>query len=163
MTGPGTPDPSVRELLGRYAEVIDALRDRGVVRSSNNPVADFTEHLVCLGLGLTRAPNSRAGHDATDGDGRRYQIKGRRITPHNPSTELSAIRRLDSRPFDFLVAVVYRPDFTVDYAAQIPIDVVADRARFFAHTNAHRFLFTRGVLEEPTVVDITSRLQGLPV
>lgn len=153
----------VRQLLAQYADIVEALRRRGVTRSSNNPVADYTEHLVCLGLGLERAPNSRAGHDATDAEGQRYQIKGRRLTPQNPSTELSAIRRLDTMPFHFLVAVVFRPDFSVDYAAQIPVAVVAARARFTAHTNSHRFQMRRSDLDEPLVLDITSRIACLPV
>jgi hypothetical protein len=34
------------ELLLAYARLMEELRSRGIVRSSNNPVADFTEFLV---------------------------------------------------------------------------------------------------------------------
>lgn len=156
-TGPLEPLP-LPDLLKLYCSVLDELRRRGITRSSNNPVADYTEHLVAQSLGLTRTGNSASGHDAVDGDGRRYQIKGRRLTPQNPSTQLSAIRNLASKPFDFLIAVVYRSDFTVDYAAQVPYEAVVHLATYVAHTNSHRFLMKRSFLNHPGVVDITSRL-----
>ena len=149
---------SVPELLRLYTEVLDELRRRGVTRSTNNPAADYTEHLVSTKLGLTLAANSASGFDAVDADGRRYQIKGRRLTPQNKSTELSAIRNLPERPFDFLIAVVYRSDFTVDYAGQVPHAVVLQLAAYSKHTNAYRFLMRRSVLEDGRVTDVTSRL-----
>lgn len=149
---------SIPELLKLYADVLEELRSRGVTRSTNNPAADYTEYLVSTRLGLTLAGNSSSGYDAVDSEGRRYQIKGRRVTPQNPSTELSALRKLDTRPFDSLVAVVYRPDFTVDYAAQVPHAVVAELASFSQHTNAHRFHMRRSVLADERVTDLTPRL-----
>lgn len=107
---------SVPGLLRLYTKILDELRHRGVTRSTNNPAADYTEHLVSTKLGLTLAGSSVSGFDALDANGRRYQIKGRRLTRQNKSTELSAIRNLPDHPFDFLIAVIYRQDFTVDYA-----------------------------------------------
>ncbi len=148
----------VGELLRLYTEVLDELRRRGVTRSTNNPVGDYTEYLVSTRLGLTLGSNSVAGFDAVDADGRRYQIKGRRLTPQHPSTELGAIRNLPDRPFDFLIAVVYRPDFRIDYAAQVPYEVVVELATFVQHTNAYRFLMRRNILADARVTDVTSRL-----
>jgi hypothetical protein len=37
---------STRELLSLFARILEELRRRKVVRSSNNPVADYTEWLV---------------------------------------------------------------------------------------------------------------------
>lgn len=149
---------TVDGLLKLYAAIVEELRQRGVTRSFNNPVADYTEHLVARALSLTLTGNSSSGHDAVDAEGRRYQIKGRRVTPQNPSTELSAIRNLPQRPFDFLVAAVYRADFSVDYAAVVPYEVVVELAKYVKHTNAYRFLMKRTVLDDPRVTDVTSRL-----
>lgn len=149
---------SISELLRLYTEVLDELRHRGIIRSTNNPAADYTEHLVSTKLGLTLAGNSAAGFDAVDSAGSRYQIKGRRLTPQNRSTELSAIRNLPDHPFDFLIAVVYRHDFTIDYAAQVPHEVVCELATYSKHTNAYRFLMRRRILKDPRVKDITARL-----
>ena len=148
----------VADLLRLYGEVLEELRRQGVIRSTNNPVADYTEYLVSIKLGLTLQGNSVSGFDAKDSDGHRYQIKGRRLTPQNRNTELSAIRNLPNHPFDHLIAVVYRQDFTIDYAAQVPYDVVVELAKYSKHTNAHRFHVRRNVLEDSRVTDVTSRL-----
>src|SRR5437870_1288193 len=108
-------EASIRDLLGLYCNVLEELRARGVVRSTNNPVADYTEHVVATALGLTLTRRSASGYDAIDAAGKQYQIKGRRLTPQNSSTQLSAIRNLPARPFDVLAAVMYRADFGVDY------------------------------------------------
>ena len=149
---------STGDLLRFYCDVLNELRRRGVIRSTNNPVADYTEHLVADALGLTRTDSSASGHDAVDADRKRYQIKGRRLTPQNPSTQLSAIRDLPARPFDYLAAVIYHPDFTIDYAALIPFEVVAERSQYQEHTNSYRFFMKRKVLDDPRVNDITGRL-----
>lgn len=146
------------QLLLAYVAVMDELRARGITRSSNNPVADYAEGLIAKSLGLQLAGRSAAGYDAVDSAGVKYQIKARRITPANPSTQLSHIRRLEARPFDLLAAVIFAADFSVQYAALMPPEVVLERARFSAHANAHIFLFKRDVLADPRVTDITSRL-----
>lgn len=147
-----------KQLLGAYCSLMTELRDRGIVRSSNNPVADYTETLVSRALGLSLEPQSKAGYDARGADGTRYQIKGRRLTAHNKSTQLSALRNLAQRPFDTLAAVAYSQDLSVLYGALIPIEVVVELSRFSAHSNSYIFMFRRNVLEDSRVTDITSAL-----
>lgn len=99
---------TVRELLAAYGDITQELRRREVVRSSNNPVADYCECLVVRALGLKRLDRSNKGCDAiNESDNTRYEIKGRRITKSNPSTQLSVIRDLDSRHFDYLAGVLF--------------------------------------------------------
>lgn len=154
------------ELLRTYASLMEELRSRGIVRSSNNPVADFTEFLVARALGLTLEGKSAAGHDAIDTSGVRYQIKGRRPTEHNRSVQLGIMRNLSSRPFDVLAAVIYSPTFSVSYGGLIPIEVVSEFGHYSKHSNGQIFHFRRSVLNDPRVTDITSRLsvaqQGAP-
>ena len=120
---------SVRELFSVYASVMDQLRQRGVVQSSNNPVADYCESLVARTLKLKRLRRSNKGCDAiSESDGKKYEIKGRRITKRNPSTQLSVIRDLDSCHFDYLVGVLFDGNFGVTHAYCIPYDVVKDAA-----------------------------------
>jgi hypothetical protein len=145
-----------KQLLGAYCSLMSALRDRGIVRSSNNPVADYTETLVSRALGLSLESQSQAGYDARGADGTRYQIKGRRLTSHNKSTQLSALRNLGLRPFDTLAAVAYSQDLSVLYGALIPIEL----SRFSIHSNSHIFMFRRNVLEDSRVTDITAALSA---
>jgi hypothetical protein len=149
-----------KQLLAAYCSLMAELRERGVVRSSNNPIADYTENLVSRSLGLALEGLSKAGYDALGSDGIRYQIKGRRLTPHNKSTQLGTIRNLGLRPFDVLAAVVYSADLSVLYGALIPVDVVAELSRFSKHSNGHIFTFRRSVLDDVRVEDITPSLSS---
>lgn len=147
------------ELLALHCQVMGLLRERGVVRSSNNPVADYTESLVATALGASLVTASQAGYDAIGPDSTRIQVKGRRLTPKNGRTQLSAIRNLASKPFDFLAAVVYNEDLQVRYGALIPLAVVQELARYTAHTNSHILLVPPSILTRPGVTDITTRLR----
>jgi len=145
----------VRDLLLTHAALIEELRNRNVIRSSNNPVADYTEWLVANTLNLSLKGNSSAGFDALDGVGNRIQIKGRRLTSHNKSAQLSSIRNLSSKPFDYLVGVIYNEDFSIDYVAKIPHEVVVEKSKYRAHTNSNILDLRRTVLEDERVEDLT--------
>lgn len=154
---------SVPDLLLLYVRVLDRLRELEVIRSANNPVSDYSELLVSRAFGLELAPKSVAGYDATAPDGTRYQVKGRRPTPANPSRQLSFIRGLgspDVDPFDLLVGVLFLPDFTVLRAAQIPVAVVREHATWIAHVNGWRFILRDSVWALPGVVDVTEEIRA---
>lgn len=150
---------SNRQLLELHCSLMAKLRERGVVRSSNNPIADYTESLVAKALGASLAVGSTAGFDAVTPEGTRIQIKGRRLTPENGSTQLSAIRNLAGKPFDVLAAVMFDKDLNVMYAALLPLSVVQDHGRYRAHTNAHTLHFRPALLGLPGVRDITAELR----
>lgn len=146
------------QLLRLQADVTDELKGRGILRTRNNPVADYTEWLVSKALNLRLQASSTAGFDAVDSHDVRYEIKGRRVTPENKSTQLSAIRSLDEKKFDVLVGVIFKRDFTVRYAAKIPHAVVQELATYRKHTNAYVLILRPSVLEVEGVEDITSHL-----
>lgn len=155
---PRWSDLTDKELLSSYCSIMATLKERGIIRSANNPVADYTESLVSSALGLSLEGQSQSGFDATDSSGRRYQIKGRRLTAHNTSPQLSAIRNLDKKPFYFLAAVAYDASLSVLYAALVPVDLVAELSRFSRHSNSHVLIFRRNILDNPHVTDITQLL-----
>jgi len=128
------------ELLGLHAQIGEELRARGIARSSNNPTGDPAEYLFCKAFGWRRAGKSNANVDAIGEDGTRYQIKGRRITRHSRSRQLSAIRDLAGAHFDFLAGVLFSEDYGILRAAIIPHAVAEHRASFVERTNSHRFL-----------------------
>jgi hypothetical protein len=114
-----------KQLLQITGEVIDELTSRGIARTGNNPLADYSEWLVATRFGWTLAEPSVQGYDATDpATGTRYEIKCRRITPRNPSRQLSAIRAIDGQHFDFLIAIIYNGQFDVERVMKIPREVV---------------------------------------
>lgn len=155
----GMEQLSSRQLLDLHCDVMDELRRRGIVRSSNNPVADYTEALFARAMNASLSTNSQAGFDALGADGTRYQIKGRRLTAGNRRMQLSAIRNLDGSPFDQLAAVIYDHRLCVQHAALIPIEVVRRVSKYSEYTNSHALHYRRQLLEEAGVVDITAQLK----
>lgn len=155
-----TKDRSTLELLRAYGAILDELRRRDVVRSTNSPISDYAELLFCRAFGWTRQGNSAFGYDAIDADGRRYQIKARRLTESAGSRQLSAIRNLSDDPFDELAAVLFAGDFSIHRAALIPIAMVKTRARPSSHTNSHVFHLRDEVWALPDVVDVTDKLRA---
>lgn len=156
---PNSPETeSTQSLLRHYAEIIEILRARKIVRSSNNPVADYAETLASRALGLQLVGKSTAGHDAVDGAGIRYQIKSRRPTAHNKSRQLSFIRKLEAKPFDRLIGILFNPDFTVLRACCAPVALVQVRSSFVASVNGYRFWLHDDVWDQPGVSDITDRI-----
>jgi len=146
------------ELLVLFSSVLDELRRRGTIRSTNNPVADYAESLVARALSLKLAPKSSTGYDAIDALGRRYEIKGRRPTKQNRSTQLSAIRGLDLEHFSFLAGVLFAEDFSVHRACLIPYKIVKEIAVYRPHVNAWILHLRDSIWSIPDVQDITDLL-----
>lgn len=145
---------TVEELLRLQASATNGLKARGIVRTQNNPLGDYTEWLVSRALGLELQANSKAGYDGISKDGVRVQIKGRRVTPKNNSRQLSAIRKYDEKDFDALAAVIYDEDFNVIEALLIPHEVVGEYASYREHVNAHILILKGSILSDPRVQSI---------
>ena len=111
---------TISELLQAHGAVLDELKRRGVLRSKNNPTGDYAEWLAATRLGLKLETNSAKGFDATDPQGLRYQIRGRRVTPDNPSPQLGVIKSLGEMSFNFLLAVIFDADWRGLRAASTP-------------------------------------------
>lgn len=148
------------ELLKMHASIMEELRHRNVLRSANNPTGDLAEYLFCTAFGWDQAANSVKGYDATDGDGTRYQIKGRRIHQRNKSRQLSAIRDLDG--FDLLAVVLFDDDYRIARAALVPAATVKEKSVYVQHTNSNRFLARESIWEVAGVIDVTDRLRAVP-
>lgn len=152
-------DWPTNELLALHGRVLDQLLGRGVLRTANNPVGDYAEWLVAAALDLTLVRNSSAHYDATDQSGRRFQIKGRRITGVKASRQLSVIRNLDSDPFDYLAGVLFHSDLTLFRACLVPVDVVRARASYRPYVNGWCFFLNDDVWTAKGVEDLTERLR----
>jgi hypothetical protein len=147
------------KLLQDFGGILVELRRRGICRSENIPTGDLAEYLACKALGLTIAAKSAKGFDALDSAGARYQIKGRRITPWNPSMQLSAVRDLPSGPFDFLIAVLFDQEFRLTGAYRFSLDVCQGSARFVERTNSYTLFANNSLIAHPSTLDLTSVFQ----
>lgn len=149
----------VMDLLALHAGIIEELRKRKIVRTVNNPVADYAELLACRALALSPAANSEKGYDAKDKDGRRYQIKARRIATGSKPTRFGVIRKLEEDNFDFLLAIVFAHDFKVKKAGLLPPSAVKERAFFQSHVNGWILGLCDTLWCHPAVEDVTLQLQ----
>jgi hypothetical protein len=147
-----------KELFRLYGEILIELRDRSIIRSTNNPIADYGELLFEKALDLTRTSKSTKGHDAVSANGVKYEVKARRITAQNGSRQLSALRALDKAHFDFLAGILFREDFSVWKGCLVPRTVVDKHSTYREHTNAWIFHLEDGVWSYPGVVDVTDKL-----
>jgi hypothetical protein len=147
-------DLTDKELLQLQASATNELKARGVVRTQNNPLGDYTEWLVAKALDLDLQANSKAGYDGVSKDGVRIQIKGRRLTPANKSRQLSAIRKYAEQDFDALAAVIYDENFNIIEALLIPHEVVGEYASYRAHVNAHILILKGPIFSDPRVQSI---------
>lgn len=146
------------ELLGYFASILDELKQRGVVRTRNNPVADYAEWLVAKSLNLTLEPNSKACYDATNDKNVRFQIKCRRFDPTNTSRQLGVIRNLDGNGFDYLIGILFEKDFKVKEAYKISHHIIKKYSRFSKHQNGYLLKLHGKLLMDPEVEDITEIL-----
>lgn len=149
----------IPELLALHSAVLDELRTRNVVRSSNNPTGDYAEWLVSTRLGLELVPNSSRGYDAKDRRGRRYQIKGRRAAATMKAPLLGTIRNYAAGDFDFLVAVIFEQNWDVRCAAKIAHADLEEFLDFREHVNGHNMRFAPSVFTDRRVKNITQALR----
>lgn len=145
-----------KKLLQLYGTLMEELRKRKLVRSSNNPVSDYAEKIVCEKLKLSLTGKSSKGYDAIDENtGIKYQIKARRLTSHNRSRQLGVIRNLDQKLFDYLIAVIFNESFEPVEIWEIPLETIPKYARYSEHQNGHILVLTGKVLEDKTVTLIS--------
>ena len=148
------------EVLRLYTQVMRELRTRDVIQSSNNPAADVAENIAASAFGLALESNSKKGFDGTDADGVRYQVKGRRLTPENRSTEVSVVRNLDDHQFDFFVAIYFNEDFSIHEVVRLTHAAYARHATYSAHSNGHRFTMKQAVRNDPDFEDVTQMVRA---
>lgn len=156
MSNVAITDLSDRDVLILWTNAMTELRRRGILRSDNTPTGDYAEWIVSRALGLTLQGNSSAGYDAISSDGIRYQIKARRLSNARTQRQLSAIRNLDNDPFDYLIIVLFSPEFDVMECWQVPIEVVREHAIYIAHVNGHRLNARGALLADARTIRLTA-------
>lgn len=140
------------KLLQEYSFIMSKLRNAGVLRSGNNPVADYAEYLVAKKLGLKLTPNSNKSFDAIDSKTKiKYQIKSRRNTGFSNSRQLGVIRSLD---FDFIIAVIFKENFEVSEVYKIPKKIVQKYAKFSKHQNGFILILFGAILKDKNLKKI---------
>lgn len=146
-----------KRTLKQYSQIMRELRKRKIVRSRNNPVADYAEKIVADKLKFKLASKSCKGYDAVDQNDIRYQIKGRQLLELKSSRQLGVIRNLDGNYFDYLIAIIFDSEFYVLEAWKIPRELIKNYARFNSHQNGHILILKGRILQDRGV----KRIKGI--
>lgn len=158
--GQSADERPVSELMLAYARSLDALKARGVIRSTK-VLADYAEWLAVNALGLTLAAGgAQKGYDAVDPrTGFTYQVKARQVTLPYMQPDLRGQGDLEKKPFDMLVGILIDGDYEVIRAAVVPWSVVRARAKPIAYNNGYRLHMASGLLGLPAVIDVTEAVR----
>jgi len=149
-------DRLVLELLRLQAQIEHVLIDRGVTRSSYNPVADLSEILFCIAFGWQPSDKLNKGYDACDPQTElQYEINVKRMIKHNKSRQVSSIRELEEDHFDFLCVVLFDENYEVLKVAIIPRAVVRQEGKHVTHNNSIRFIARDDVWRDNAIRDAT--------
>lgn len=146
------------KLLRLLSGIVEELKNRKIVRTHNNPIADYAEWLAAKKLKLSLETSSHKGFDAKDRKGRTYQIKCRRLTNKNKSKQLGVIRNLNKREFDFLIGIIFNEQFDVIEAYMLPRKIISQFAVWSKHQNGHILQLKGPMLKSKYVKNITARL-----
>lgn len=134
-----------KELMIFNSEIMKELKCRSIIRTKNNPIADYCEWLVAKKFGWQLQNNSNAGFDVIDSDGLRVQIKCRTLDNGQGTRQLGVIRNLDSDTFDYLIAILFDEKINVVKACKISKGLIKKYSKFSKHQNGH-ILYLRGDL-----------------
>ena len=142
---------SVRDLLALWASSLRELRDRGVVRTFNNPIGDIAEELVALHYGGERGSFSQKTWDVRIGN-ELLQVKALRRTGTRTRRNLSPVR--SDVGYDAVIVVIFTEDLRVDEALRIPREVVNDLFPRRPHVNGRVIHLSQKLRAHPDVAVI---------
>ena len=142
---------SVRELLAVWASSLRELRDRGIVRTFNNPIGDIAEELVAQKYGGERGSFSQKTWDVRVGE-ELLQVKALRDTGKKTRRNLSPIRSDDG--YDAVIVVIFTEDLRVAEAIRIPRNVVNELFERRPHVNGRVVRLTKQLREHSEVETI---------
>jgi hypothetical protein len=147
---------STRELLADFAAIMRALRDRGVVRTNNNPIGDIAEAIVAEHYGGQRGNFSQPGWDVKLPGGERLQVKALRRAGARGRRNLSPIRDSD---YDAVIVVIFDEDFRVVEGLRIERATVEALFEHRAHVNGRIITVNEKLRTHPDVqtVELSDR------
>lgn len=159
MTNYRPSSRSTRQLLRDWASIMAALRERDVIRTSNNPIADIAEALVHKHFGGERGSFNQPGWDVKTPSGERLQVKAMRRLLAGKRRNLSPIR---DRNYDAVIAVIFTENFEVESALRMSRELVEELFPHRAYVNGRIISITRKLQANPEVeqIDLPDALLG---
>ena len=117
----------IQELITNYIKSRDALKEARILRTDRNLQGDYAEWIIAKKLNLTLSESTiQKGYDATDDEGKTYQVKSRMVYAADQQTSFD-FQNLDHK-FDFLIAVFFNKDLDVIKIIKVPYEAVLENA-----------------------------------
>ena len=148
-------DRGISDLLGIYSQVLEELRERDVIRSTNAPTGDYAEWLVRRALGGKLQPSSNKSADLIVSR-KKIQVKARILSdPERPGErQLSSFRSWD---FDDAVIVLFDRSYDVRQATRIEVAELQAASRDDGWVSGKRVIANQALLDRGR--DITEKLR----
>ena len=148
-----------KELLRAHSNIIEELKQRGVLRTNNSPAGDYAEWLVAKFFDGELLSMSAKGVDVVTRDGRKIQVKARVVDKNSKKAiQSSAIR--DWEFTDLVVVIFDRSDYLVSKAFSAPMEEVKKLVSFAKHDNKNFISDLRSLDKNDNVRDITEELSN---
>jgi hypothetical protein len=109
--GDGLEQMGVKDPPRLHKNILQHLERREVCTTKDSPVGGYGGWLVARAFGGRRQGKSNKGVDVLVPGGARLQVKARWLPLERDSRQRSAIRSLDQRGFDYLVAILLDRNF----------------------------------------------------
>lgn len=151
-------DMTEKELMIYNSKIMNELKTREIIRTKNNPIADYCEWLVAKKFGWELQNSSNAGFDVIDSDGLRVQIKCRTLEKGKGTRQLGVIRKLDNDTFDYLIALLFDESIEVVHGYKISKDLIKQYSKFSEHQNGHILYLKGDLLNDKKLINITQNL-----
>lgn len=160
MTNYRVSSRSTRQLLKDWASIMVELRERDVIRTSNNPIADIAEALVHEQFGGERGPFNQPGWDVRTPSGERLQVKAMRRLPTGKRRNLSPIR---DQNYDAVIVVIFNEKFEVESAFRMSRELVERLFPHKAYVNGRIISISKKLLANPEIerIDLSDALLGV--
>ena len=153
-------DMSPVELLKLHSQIIDEFKIRGIAKTRNQPISEYSKWLVINQLKLHDTKNPNEKYDGIDNLGKTYLVRSRQIID-NRAINFCVIRRLGDRNFDFLVAITFDKDFNILDAFLIPIDVLLSQTEYNDYQNGYLLNLNNLDFKDQRIKNVISILNGL--
>ncbi|WP_374537134.1 DUF6998 domain-containing protein [Chitinimonas taiwanensis] len=140
---------NLQELWFKYNDYSNRLTE--ALGRTSNVVGEYAEYLAHRHYGGRLLAVSGASADIEAPDGKRYQVKSRKVK--GTSTQLNVIR---SWEFDYLVVILFGAQGYVKRALELPVDVAREFAAPNKHQNGWVITTSRAFFSDPRCKDITS-------
>ena len=158
---PNLSQAAARDIFTLQGQLMAELRERGVLRTNNNPVADYSEWLVWKAIGSKPLePNSAKSYDLETEEYGKVQVKARLVSSPVKRGQLQC-SPFRSKGFDYAALVLLSDiDYSVVSAVLLPLDAAEELWAWNNYVRGWRLHMNDKTMKHEQAHDITDLLRA---